>query len=154
MEKKQSFLSRRKLIMTLGGTATAGAALLALPMRTAIVSTVRDLAGGRAVLPRAMISLGDAGYDVWFDQIGSIFSVGGGTSLKLVAVTPMDSVGPRPNRLGRDRAFLAKFDVQNRGTMAGDLIYAASHPLYGALRIFLSASTDPRLPQRMTALFN
>jgi hypothetical protein len=127
-------------------------AFVAKPLRTVIVTKSRELVRSQPVLTRLMLSLGDAGYNEWLDQVGSLFSVGG-SSLKLVAVTALNSNGPRPDGL-RDRAFVAKFDVQGRGTMAGDLIYAASTPNYGAFQIFLSASSDPNLPQRMTAVFN
>lgn len=153
MEQTRSFLSRRKLLIGLSGAVAAAAALVAAPFRTAIVTTARDLVRNQPALHRLVFSLADAGDEEWLDQVGTIFTVGGGTSLKLVAVTPMTSVGRRPAGL-RDRAFLAQFDVQNRGTMAGDLIYIASHPSYGAFRIFLSASSAPNLPYRMTALFN
>ena len=153
MARTRSFLSRRKLLIGLGGAAAAAAALIASPFRAVIALTARDLVRRQPAL-RSLLSLADAGYDEWLDQVGSMFSVGGGTALKLVGVSALDSGGARPMRLGRTSAFLAKFDVQNGGTMAGDLIYTASHPQYGALRIFLSASTDPRLPHRMTALFN
>jgi hypothetical protein len=153
MEQTRSFLSRRKLLIGLSGAVAAAAALVAAPFRAAIVTSARDLARNQPVLGRLVFSLADAGYEEWLDQVGTIFAVGGGTSLKLVGVTAMTSVGQRPADL-RDRAFLAKFDVQNRGTMAGDLIYTASHPSYGAFSIFLSASSDRTLPSRMTALFN
>jgi hypothetical protein len=154
MEQTESFLSRRKLLIGLGGVTAAAVALMASPFRAVIALTTRDLVRSQPVLRRYLLSLANAGYDEWTDQVGSVLAVGGGTSLKLVAVSAFNEVGQRPMRLDRDRAFLAKFDVQNGGTMAGDLIYTAMHPQYGAFRIFLSASNDPRLPHRMTALFN
>jgi hypothetical protein len=154
MEQTGSFLGRRKLLIGLGGVAAAAVALMASPFRAVLAMTARDLVRSQPTLRRLLLSLADGGYDEWLDQVGSTFSVGGGTSLKLVAVSAFASVGQRPMSLSRDRAFVAKFDVQNRGTMAGDLIYTTSHPRYGAFRIFLSASSDPNLPHRMTALFN
>jgi hypothetical protein len=154
MEKAKFFLSRRGLIAALGGAATVGAALLAAPYRAMIQRRVTNLVRGQPILSSFFTSLADASVEQWSEQVGSIFSVGGGATLKLVGVTALSSPGPRPAGVGRSRAFLAKFDVQNGGTMAGDLIYAASHPRYGAFRIFLSASPDPLLPHRMTALFN
>jgi hypothetical protein len=154
MEKAGSFLSRRKLLVGLGGVAAGAAALMASPFRAVIAMTARDVVRRQPTLRRLLLSLADAGYDEWLDQVGSVFTAAGGAGLKLVAVTALDSAGTRPMRLTRNRAFVAKFDVQNRGTMAGDLIYTASHPLYGPFPIFLSASSDPNLPHRMTALFN
>lgn len=153
MAQTRSFVSRRKLLIGVGGTATAAAALVVSPLRTIIDVGTRNLVRGQPVLRRLLVPLADAGYDQWLEQVGSTFSVGGGQSMKLVAVTALPSSGARPFG-SRDRAFLTKFDVQNGGTLAGELIYSASHPTYGPLRIFLSASTDPRLPHRMTAVFN
>jgi hypothetical protein len=154
MEKTGSFLSRRKLLVGVGGVAAAGVALMASPFRAVIAISARNLVRNQPTLRRLLLSLADAGYDEWLDQVGTVLTASGGIGLKLVAVTALDSAGARPMRLARDRAFVAKFDVQNRGTMAGDLIYTASHPRYGPFQIFLSASSDPNLPHRMMALFN
>jgi hypothetical protein len=153
MKQTGSFLSRRKLLAGVGGVAVGAVALIAAPFRAVIVAT-REMVSSQPVLRRLLLSLADAGYNEWLDQVGSVFVVGGGTSMKLVAVTAFNAVGPRPAGLGRDRAFLAKFDVQNGGTMAGDLIYTAMNPRYGAFPIFLSGSNDPTLRHRMTAVFN
>ena len=147
-------VSRRTLLAGTGAAAITTGAILVSPLRSVVAMTARDMVRQQPILRRMLLSLADAGYDEWLDQVGSIFSVGGGTSLKLVAVEGFNTLGTRPMRLGRASAFLAKFDVQNGGTMAGDLIYTANHPQYGPFQIFLSASTDPRLPNRMTALFN
>jgi hypothetical protein len=153
MENTKSLLARRKLLIGLGGAAVAAVALMARPFRTLIATASRQLVRSD-VQRRLLLSLANAGFDAWHDQIGTTFTVGGGSGLKLVDVSAIDSAGPRPLRLTREGAFLAKFDVQNGGTMAGDLIYTAMHPRYGAFMIFLSASSDPNLPHRMTALFN
>ena len=147
-------LSRRKLLVGLGGVAAGAVALMAAPFRSVIAVATREMVSSQPVLRRLLLSLANAGYNEWLDQVGSVFVVGGGTSMKLVAVTPFDTVGTRPAGLGRDRAFIAKFDVQNGGTMAGDLIYSAMNPRYGAFPIFLSGSNDPALRHRMTAVFN
>jgi len=147
-------LSRRKLLVGLGGVAAGAVALMAAPFRSVVAVATREMVSSQPVLRRLLLSLANAGYNEWLDQVGSVFVVGGGTSMKLVAVTPFDTVGTRPAGLGRDRAFIAKFDVQNGGTMAGDLIYSAMNPRYGAFPIFLSGSNDPSLRHRMTAVFN
>lgn len=153
MEKTRSFLSRRNLLIGLGGIVAATAAIMVSPFRGVIAVRGRELVRNQPALRRMLLSLADAGHDEWAEQVGSILSLGGGTSLKLVAVSALASSGERPAGL-RDSAFLAKFDVQNGATMAGDLIYTALHPSYGAFQIFLSASTDPSLPHRMIAIFN
>jgi hypothetical protein len=154
MEQTGSFLSRRKLLVGLGGVAAGAVALMAAPFRAVIAVSTRQLVSSQPALRRLLLSLADAGYDEWLDQVGSVFVLGGGTSMKLVAVTAFDAVGARPASLGRDRAFIAKFDVQNGGTMAGDLIYTATNARYGAFQIFLSGSNDPNMQHRMTAVFN
>jgi len=154
MEKTASFLSRRKLLVATGGVAAVAVAVMESPFGAVVNRTARDIARREPVLRGSMLSLADAGYDEWTDQVGSVFNVGGGDSLKLVDVTPLDSPGARPVGLARDRAFLAKFDVQNGRSLAGDLIYTVAHPQYGAQQIFLSSSFDPNLPGRMTAVFN
>ena len=153
MEQTKSFLARRRLLIGLGGATAAAVALMASPFRSVIATASRQFVRSQ-VARRLLLSLANAGYDDWHDQIGTIFTVGGGSSLKLIDVSALISAGPRPAGVTRPFAFEAKFDVQNRGTMAGDLIYTAIHPSYGAFMIFLSASSDPNLPHRMTAVFN
>jgi hypothetical protein len=103
---------------------------------------------------RRAISLGSAGYDEWAVQVGSVFAIGGGTSMRLTGVRALESGGSRPIRLARDSAFLAVFDPLGGATMAGNLIYTAVHPEHGALMMFLTASSDSRTPARMLAVFN
>jgi hypothetical protein len=146
-------LSRRGVLLGVGGV-TASVVIVTSPLRNVIALKSRELVRAAPVLSRMLLSLADADYDEWLGQVGAIFTVGGGVSMKLVSVTPLASQGSRPSGVGRARAFMTKFDVQGRGTMAGELIYTASTPNYGAFKIFLSNSTDPNLPQRMTAVFN
>ena len=154
MDKAKFFLSRRGLIAALGGVATAGVLLAATRFRAVIAVTVNNALRSQPLARPITYSLANGTAEQWLEQVGSTFTVGGGTSLKLIGISALSSPGPRPAQVSRSRAFIAKFDVQNGGTMAGDLIYTASHPRYGAFRIFLSASPDPQLPHRMTALFN
>ena len=153
MGKIQSFLSRRGVLVALGGVAAAAAAIVTRPIQMIIGGTARDVVRSQPIFSRLLLSLADAGYNEWYDQVGTMFTVGGGATMKLVAVNAMYARGLRPANLNRSVAFVASFDVQNRGTMAGDLIYTASNPYYGPFRIFLQAP-DPRQPQRMTAVFN
>ena len=154
MEKTGSFVSRRKLLVGAGGVVAAAAALRETPFGAVMDRTARDVVRRQPALRGTLLSLADAGHGEWLDQVGSTFAVVGGIGMTLVAVTALESSGSRPMGLTRDQSFVAKFDVQNGGTMASDLIYAVSHPQYGAFQIFLQASSDPRLPHRMTALFN
>jgi hypothetical protein len=154
MKQMGSLFSRRRLLMGLGGVAAGAVALMASPFRATIGTATRALVSSQPTLRGMFLSLADGGYQDWLDQVGSTFSIGGGTSMKLIGVTPFGTAGTRPASLSRDSAFIAKFDVQNGQTMAGDLIYTASNADYGAFQIFLSASTDPATRSRMTAVFN
>jgi len=154
MERTGAFLSRRRLLIGLGGAATAAAAIVSKPLRTLVLTRSRELVRAQPVLSRLLISLADADFLEWRDQIGTNFAVGGGANMKLVSLIGLAVPGPRPPDLGRSQAFMALFDVQNGGTLAGDLIYTVSPLRYGPFQIFLSASTDPNLPHRMTAVFN
>ncbi len=154
MERTGAFLSRRRLLLGLGALATAAAAIVSKPLRTLVLTRSRELVRAQPVLSRLLISLADADFLEWRDQIGTNFAVGGGANMKLVSLIGLAVPGPRPPDLGRSQAFMALFDVQNGGTLAGDLIYTVSPLRYGPFQIFLSASTDPNLPHRMTAVFN
>ena len=152
MKQTKAFLSRRNFIVALGGAVAACAVVFAKPLKSIVATASRELA--RAAPVRILPSLANADFADWADQVGVLFAAGGGTSLKLISVTAMPAAGSRPPQLTRAQAFYLKFDVQNRGTMAGELIYTLVHPRRGAFPIFLSASTEPTLPYRMSALFN
>ncbi|MEA3031965.1 MAG: hypothetical protein QOG13_3290 [Sphingomonadales bacterium] len=154
MNEAKRFLSRRKLLFALGGAASVAGAAMIKPIRAVLARNLRQAVARQPLLRRVLLSLANAGYDEWMDLVGSSFTIGGGTILQLVGVVASGSGGARPVGLTRDRAFIAHFDVLYGQTMAGDLIYVATHQQYGPLQIFLSASTDPRTPRRMMAVFN
>lgn len=149
MERVPSSVSRRNLVI--GAGAAAVAAMVAAPklFPGAERGTRRLLASNS--LTRGFLSLADASHAEWAAQVGSVFTVDGGYRLKLAGIRPLQSGGARPAGLGRDRAFLAVFDVLGGLTMPGDLIYGASHAQYGALPLFLSATGESR---QMFAVFN
>ena len=163
MEKAQRGLSRRKLLVTLGFVGTAGVAALT-PLRTVLINALREIFGiGRnvatakkqpAALRRWTLDLANANYDDWLAQVGQTFTIGGGYTLKLEGVRAFSAGGTRPTNLSRDRAFVASFDIQNRRTLPGDLIYVVTHPTHGAFQLFMSTATDVRTPGRMLAVFN
>jgi len=149
MEPTASSVSRRNILAGLAGVAV-----------TAIVATTAFRPGvgerGRRILAsnpltRRFVSLADAEQGEWEAQVGSDFSAEGGYTLRLAGIRPLQSDGNRPAEVGRDRAFVAMFDVRGGMTIASDLIYTVTHPQYGRMPLFLTASADPR---RMLALFN
>ena len=142
-------LSRRRMVVALGGAVVAVGALLAAPVRSLL--TQGGGGSGSVSAPRTTINLATAGYDQWLAQVGTKFS-SGGYSLKLSGISALNSTGARPAGL-RDRAFALNFDISAGQTMAGDLIYTISHPQYGPLQLFLSA-TGPQTPSRMLAVLN
>ena len=154
MERTESFLSRRRLLIGLGAVATAAAAIVRKPLGPVVATRVRELVRAQPVLTRLLISLADADFLEWRDQIGTNFAVAGGVNMTLVSLIGMAVPGYRPADLSRPAAFMALFDVQNGATLAGDLIYTVNPLRYGPFQIFLSSSSDPNLPHRMTAVFN
>jgi hypothetical protein len=151
MEDTVNALSRRKMMLITGGAVACAGALIATPFREQIAATARR-AMTSTTFGRSLVSLADAGYDEWTAQIGSTFTLAGGTNLTLAGIRPLPSAGTRPAGLGRDRAFAALFDTGGGQRLAGDLIYTASHPEYGTLPLFLSSTGDAR--GRMLAVFN
>lgn len=145
-------LSRRNVVVGGATAATVGAIALS-PLGVPISREAQALLATQP-WARGMLSLSSAGYDQWVAQVGSVFALGGGTSMRLAGVRPLESDGARPMGVARRSAFVAVFDLLGGQTMAGDLIYTASHPQYGPLQIFLSASGDSRTPARMLAVFN
>ncbi len=153
MENAGRTLSRRNLLLAGGGAVAAAGALAAAPFRDLVGEEARALIASQP-WARGMLSLADGSYEEWLAQVGSVFAAGGGYGLRLAGVQPLASTGVRPRAVSRERAFLAVFDVTGGGSMAGDLIYTISHPQYGPLPIFLSASTNPNMRGRMLAVFN
>lgn len=145
-------LSRRNILAG-GGAALAAGALAATAFKTQIVNEARGVLESKAGAPRP-VALATASYDDWLAKVGTMFSVGGGTNLRLSGVRPLTSAGARPAGVARAQAFLAVFDALAGARLAGDLIYTVANPQLGPLSIFLSASPDPTTPARMLAVFN
>ena len=147
--ERASNLSRRNLVIGLAGAAVSAAVATTALSPGANERTRRLLAGNR--FTRRFVSLAHADQAEWAAQVGSDFRLDGGSRLRLAGVRPLHSEGNRPAAVTRDRAFVAVFDVLGGGSVAEELIYAASHPQYGALPLFLTGTGDPR---RMLAVFN
>jgi hypothetical protein len=149
MEVARSKLSRRSIIGIIGAAAAGAVALVSTTFRPTVSRQARRVLASTP-LTRGLLSLSQAEMDEWGTQIGSTFTVGGGYALRLAGVRPMESEGERPASL-RQRAFAAVFEVTRGGAMPGDLIYRVSHPQYGPMQLFLSATSNPR---QMIAIFN
>jgi len=152
MDKAASALSRRNLVLGLaGGTALAG--LVALqPAAGPLSRQARRFAASNR-WTRRFVSLAGADMSEWAGQVGSVFQVAGGWSLRLAGVRPLVSAGERPDGL-RDRAFVAVFDLLGGMDMPAELIHTAAHPDYGAFELFLSAAGEAGATRRMHAVFN
>lgn len=142
-------LSRRRMVVMLGGAVVAVGAVFAAPIKSLVEAGARDLLGSTSAARR--VNLATAGYNDWLAQVGTTFSTSG-YNLKLIGVAPLISSGTRPAGL-RDRAFALNFDVAAGRTMAGDLIYTLSQPQNGPLQLFLTG-TGPQTPGRMLAVLN
>jgi hypothetical protein len=151
--KPVSGLSRRNLMIAGGGTVAAIGAFAASPLSNPLTSEVRAALAGQS-WARGLLSLANATYEEWQSLVGSTFSLGGGATMRLVGVQALLSDGARPYDVARRRAFLGVFEPGAGQSMAGDLIYTASHPQYGPVQLFMSNAPAPRAPARMHAVFN
>jgi hypothetical protein len=145
-------LSRRKMMLITGGAVAGAGALIAAPFRGPIRQVARRALVSTGV-GRAILSLADAGYDEWLSVVGSSFSLGGGTSVQLVGVRALPTSGSKPQGV-RSQGFAAFFDPAGSQSVAPNLIYTATHTMYGPTRIYLAGTSDPRTPRRMVAVFN
>jgi hypothetical protein len=153
MDKTESALTRRRMMLITGGAIAGAGALIAAPFRAEIAAVAREVLISTPML-RSLVSLADAGYEEWAAQVGAVFTLVDGTRLTLAGVRAFPSPGERPEDVGRDRAFVALFDPARGRSVAPDLIHDATHPDYGPLPLFLSAASDPLTTRRMLAVFN
>ena len=146
MNDSRAVLTRRNLLIASGGAVAvlgAGVAPAFAATNPGSEPRGRDRVGTSP--------LASAGHDQWAAEVGSTFGIAGAQGLALTEVRPLDSSGPRPAG-GRDRAFVAKFDVVG-GRIAGDGIHTVSHPRHGPFQIFLTGAGDGGLG-RVHAVFN
>lgn len=152
MEKNDKRLNRRKMMLVTGGAVAGASALMAAPFREEIATKARELVVSTGV-GRGMLSLATANYDEWLSQVGSTFTLGGRNSIQLVGVRALPTSGPKPRGV-RTQGFVALFDPVARQSIAPNLIYTATHPVYGPMPLYLAATSDARTPGRMAAVFN
>ena len=153
MDKVETTLSRRKLLLVIGGATAAAGAVIAAPYRGVFARRVEQFLRRRP-LARTMRSLAYGSYEDWLLQVGSDFAIAGAGTMRLIGVQAFASGGRRPPELRRSSAFVAFFDPLGGRTLAGELIYTLRHPQHGPLQLFLSASADPQTPARMFAVLN
>lgn len=144
-------LNRRKMMLAAGGVVAGASALMAAPFREDIRVGIGDLLVGVDV-DGPVPSLATATYEEWESVVGTDFALGGGVILQLVGVRALPTSGEKPGGV-REQGFAALFDPVSRQSVAPDLIYTATHPT-GPAQIFLAATSDPRTPRRLVAVFN
>jgi hypothetical protein len=147
-----TILSRRNLLAALG-LSGAAAVVAAPPMP--LSWTHRPSAG--SWWDRSSLALARGGMEDWQSQIGTSFSVkadSGAASLRLVEVQPLNSKGPRPASLGRDRAFAAVFEAGDGAMPPSDGIYTMEHETHGELAVFMTVGNGGAAVTRLEAVFN
>lgn len=116
--------------------------------------------GGRAIAPApaspAAADLERGGFADWSALIGKSFRLAGapGAPLKLVAVEPGLSDGPRPGTVRRRRGFAAIFETNAARAPEGDQSYWIAHGLGAPLPVFLSPPAAVGSKARLVAVFN
>ena len=148
-EKK---LNRRNMMLVTGAAVAGAGALIAAPNRTRIKRVARRIMVNTGV-GRGFLSLGNATYEEWLNEVGATFSLGGSTNMRLVGVRALPTSGAKPDGV-RTQGFAAFFDPAGSQSIAPDLIYTVFHSSYGATLLFLAGTGDPQAPRRMVAVFN
>ena len=150
-ETTESGVSRRKMMLVAGGAVATAGALMAAPFRNELRTAGRKAIASTGV-GRGFLSLAEGSYEEWTGEVGATFSLGGGTSIRLAGIRPLNSDGHRPRGV-RPQAFAAFFEPVGGRSIAPDLIYTATHSSYGPMQIFLASAESPRTPGQMVAVF-
>jgi hypothetical protein len=145
-------VSRRKMMLVTGGAVAGASALIAAPFRVQIMAAGRTALISTGV-GRRLLSLGTANYEEWLSVVGSTFSLGGRTNVTLAGVRPLPTSGDKPQGV-RTQGFAAFFDPAGNQSVAPNLIYTATHSIYGPTQLFLASAGGGRTPHRMVAVFN
>lgn len=92
----------------------------------------------------------------WTGYVGATFELapGSGSPLKLVAVEPMTSGGPRPASVRRTQRFAAVFEAVGRNPPEGDATYWLSHWSTAPLPLHFSPRAAVSGKSRMVAIFS
>jgi hypothetical protein len=146
----ESLLSRRSLIVGIGGTAAAGALAVSTAGQKQVQAFKQLLWKNRP--GRHNVRLSTANVDDWAVQVGTKFRSSTGHTLKLADVRQFDHQGKRPSGL-RDRPFVAGFEViEGAGPMPDQLLLRVDHREGGTFDLFLTAAA-PDKPLRRIAVF-
>lgn len=93
----------------------------------------------------------------WGSLVGTSFLIGGesGKALAKLAAIEQPAFDPtRPGTLARSQPFTAWFEMDARLAPAGQRGYTLTHPVKGAIKLFLSRGVDKRGKATLLALFN
>lgn len=142
-------LTRRHMLAALSAGSVAAAAEAA-PLGLAL----RGPAAGPGAAPAVDLARGTLAD--WSALVGRRFRLAGaaGTPLKLVAVEPLLSAGPRPGRVGRRRGFAAVFESSTTRSPEGDRTHLVALGLSTPLPLFLSPPAEVSGKSRLVAVFN
>jgi len=146
----ESLLSRRNVIVGVGGTVAVGAFAVSDAGQKQVQAFKQQLWKNRP--GRRNVRLSSASVDDWAIQVGSKFQTSTGHTLKLADVRQFDHQGKRPAGL-RDRPFVAGFEVvSGKGTLPDQLLLRINHSEGGTFDLFLTAAA-PDKPNRRIAVF-
>ena len=144
--QKAAGLTRRHM---LGALSAAAATAAASPARAAACAADPPSPTGISDLARG--SLSD-----WAALVGRSFRVAGATGapLRLVAVEPVNSGGPRPGAVRRRRGFSAVFEAHPARSPSGDQAHWIAHGAAPPVPVFLSPPAEVSGRMRLVAVFN
>jgi|GEM_PF-1712252 len=115
-------------------------------------------AGAAAARPRVLgpIDLERGTFADWSAVVGRTFRLAdaSGAPLKLVAVEPVNSDGPRPGAIRRRRGFSAIFEANPARAPAGDRTHWIALGAHPPLPVFLSPPVEISGKMRFAAVFN
>ena len=144
--------SRRSI---LAGLAAGGAGMGAAAMAFGGRSLAPLMADAESWWVAPPVDLQTANASAWFAKLGELFEISGpedGGDYRLVAVSPMLSVGERPDDVSRQRAFAAVFEASGSSVAQGNRTYTVKNGGQ-SLELFF-AIADPATGTRLVAVFN
>jgi hypothetical protein len=100
---------------------------------------------------RAAADLERGGIADWSGEVGALFAVAGGGTLRLTAVEPLCSGGPTPSRA---TCFAAHFEAVAGPVPEGGATHALAPRSGPAMPLFLGARASVGGRERLVAVFN